>query len=281
MDTLLQDIRYALRTLRRSRGFAAVAVITLALGIGANTAMFSIVNAVLLRPVPYNNPERLLKLYTSMPQFHEASVSYPNFLDWQRRSRSFERMAAYRGETFNLTGRSTPERLRGQMASADIFPVLGVTPVLGRTFTRDEDRQGAAPVVVLTSNFWKTHFGSDPHVLGQSLTLSEHLYTIIGVVPSDDVLWRRTAIIVPIGQWAEPLFQNRGVGMGMRVVGRLNAGNSLTQAQAELDGIAAALAHEYPTENKDHGINAVSLHENLTGDVRTPLLVLVGAVGFV
>ncbi|HMF98773.1 MAG TPA: ABC transporter permease [Vicinamibacterales bacterium] len=281
MGPLLQDLRFAVRTFSKTRALTAVAVIALALGIGANTAMFSIVNAVLLRPLPYAEPDRLLQLYTSMPQFREASVSYPNFLDWKERSRSFELMAAYRGDTFNLTGQATPERLRGQMASADIFSTLGVKPMVGRIFSADEDRRGGAPVVVLTSNFWKTHFGGDPHVLGRSLTLSERLYTIIGVVPSDDVIWRRASIIVPIGQWAEPLFWNRGVGMGMRVLGRLKAGGSLSQAQAELNGIAAALAREYPTEDKDRGIYAVSLRENLTGDVRTPLLVLLAAVGFV
>src|SRR6185295_20304882 len=160
-------------------------------------------------------------------------------------------------------------------------PTLGVKPILGRTFSADEDRRGGAPVVVLTSNFWRTHFGGDPRVLGQSVTLSERLYTIVGVVPSDDVLWRRASIIVPIGQWAEPLFWNRGVGMGMRVVGRLRGGTTTRQAQSELDGIGAALAREYPVENKDKGIYAVSMREDLTGDVRTPLLVLLGAVGFV
>jgi predicted permease len=256
-------------------------VTALALGIGANTAMFSIVNGVLLQPLPYAGPEHLLKLYTSMPQFRDASVSYPNFLDWRDRSRSFERMAAYRNDSFTLTGQANPERLRGQMASSSIFSVLGVKPIVGRTFSDDEDRRGAAPVAVLTSDFWKTRFGSDPHIIGRSLTLNQRLYTIVGVVRSDDVVWRRVSIIIPIGQWSEPLFQNRGVGMGMRVVGRLNANTSAPQAQSELDAIAAALAREYPVENKDHGIYAVSLHDDLTGDVRTPLLMLLAAVGFV
>jgi predicted permease len=281
MGTLLQDLRFGVRAMRKTAGVTAIALVALALGVGANTAMFSIVNAVLLRPLPYTQPERLVQLYTSMAQFREASVSYPNFLDWRQRSRSFDMMAAYRGETFNLTGQATPERVRGQMASAEIFPTLHATPIVGRTFGAEEDRRGGAPVVVLTSNFWRTRFGGDPHVLGRSLILNERLYTIVGVVPSDDLIWRRASVIVPIGQWTEPLFWNRGVGMGMRVLGRLTGGTSLTQAQAELDGIAAALAREYPTENKDKGINAVSLRENLTGDVRTPLLVLLGAVGFV
>jgi predicted permease len=281
METLLQDMRYALRTLRHSRGFTAVAVITLALGIGANTAMFSIVNAVLLRPVPYDQPDRLLKIYTSMPQFREASVSYPNFLDWQRRSRSFDLMAAYRHDSFNLTGQANPERLRGEMASFTLFPLLGIRPIIGRTFTAAEDQRGAAPVAVLTSGFWKTRFGGDPKILGRSITLNETLYTVVGVVPSDDVMLQRISVVVPIGQWSEPLFQDRGVGMGMRVVGRLQPGVSRQQAQSELDSIASGLAREFPKEDKNRGIYSVSLREDLVGEVRTPLLVLLAAVGFV
>ena len=281
METLLQDMRYALRTLRRSRGFAAVAVITLALGIGANTAMFSIVNAVLLRPVPYPEPQRLLKLYTSMPQFREASVSYPNFLDWQRRSRSFDVMAAYRHDSFNLTGQANPERLRGEMASSSIFAVLGIRPIIGRTFSEKEDQRGGAPVAVLTSSFWRTRFGGNPGVLGRSITLNQNLYTVIGVVPSDDVVLQRVSVIVPIGQWTEPLFWDRGVGMGMRVLGRLSPGVSPQQAQSELNSIAAGLAQEFPKQDKDRGIYSISLREDMVGDVRTPLLVLLAAVGFV
>ncbi len=281
MATLLQDLRFGVRTLGKAPAVTILAIVALALGIGANSAMFSIVHAVLLRPLPYPEPERLVQLYTSMPQFREASVSYPNFLDWQQRSRSFVSMAAYRTDNFTLTGVATPERLRGMMASAEIFGSLGVAPIVGRTFGPEEDKKGGAPVVVLTSDFWKTRFGADPGVLGRSLTLNDRLYTIVGVVPSDNVIWRRRSVIVPIGQWTEPLFWNRGVGMGMRVVGRLTPGSSVPQAQAELDGVAAALSREYPTENKDRGIYAVSLRENLTGDVRFPLLVLLAAVGFV
>jgi predicted permease len=281
MGTLLQDLRYGARTLFKAPGFTLTAVVALALGIGANTAMFSIVNGVLLQPLPYAEADRLLKLYTSMPQFRDASVSYPNFLDWQQRSRSLEQMAAYRIDTFNLTGQASPERLRGAMASASIFAALHLEPIVGRTFSNDEDRRGGAPVVVLTSNFWKTRFAGDRQVIGRTITLDEKLYTIVGVVPADDVVWQRISVIVPIGQWTEPLFWDRSVGMGMRVLGRLKAGTTPQQAQSELDRIAAALAHEYPKENKDHGIYAVSLRKDLTGDVRTPLLVLLGAVGFV
>ena len=281
MGTLMQDVRHGARMLRQSPGFTLIAAIALALGIGANTAMFSAVNGVLLRPLPYREPERLLRLYTSMPQFREASVSYPNFLDWQLRSRSFELMAAYRNETFNLTGQGTPERLRGTMASSTIFAALGVKPIVGRTFRDEEDRRGGEPVVVLTSSFWSVRFGSDREVIGRAITLNEKLYTIVGVVPADDAIWQRTSVIVPIGQWSEPLFWDRSVSMGMGVLGRLRAGTSTERAQAELDAVAAALAREYPKEDKDHGIYAVSLRDDLTGAVKTPLVVLLGAVGFV
>ena len=281
MDTVLQDLRYALRTLRKSPAFALIAVLTLALGIGANTAMFSIVNGVLLRPLPYANPDRLLRLSTSMPQFKDASVSYPNFLDWQRRSRSFEHLALYRNDNFTLTGLENPERLRGEMVSAAIFPALGLHPIIGRVFTPEEDQKGAAPVVVLTSTFWKARFGGDPGIVGRSVTLNDQLYTVIGVVPGDDVIFRRTSVITPAGQWAEPLFWNRGVGMGARVVGLLKPGVTPQQAQSELDSIAAGLAQEFPKDDKDRGISTVLLSEDLVGDVRTPLLILLGAVGFV
>ena len=281
MGLIVQDLRYGLRTLRKSPGFALIAIVTLAIGIGANTAMFSIVNGVLLRPLPYANPDRLLRLSTSVPQFKDSSVSYPNFLDWQQRSRSFEQVALYRNETYTLTGVANPERLRGEMTSASIFPALGLQPIIGRVFTPEEDRRGAAPVVVLTSNFWKVRFGADPGVLGRSITLNDRLFTVIGVVPGDEVIFRRTSVITPAGQWAEPLFWNRAVSMGSRVVGLLKPGVMPKQAQAELDSIAAELAREYPQDDKDHGISSVMLSEDLVGDVRTPLLVLLGAVGFV
>jgi predicted permease len=281
METLLQDLRYGARTLRKSPGFTVVALIALALGIGANSAMFSIVNSVLLRSLPYPEPDRLALLFTSMPQFKDASVSYPNFLDWQQRSRSFEQMAAYRNESFTLTGQENPERLRGLMASSSFFSALRTRAIVGRVFTADEDSRGAAPVAVLTDTFWKNRFGGDRQIVGRNITLNEKLYTVIGVVPGDDVLLRRTSVLVPIGQWTEPLFWDRSVGMGMRVVGRLKEDVQLPQAKSELDSIGAGLAREYPKDNKNHGIYSVALHEYLVGDVRTPLLYLLGAVGLV
>ncbi len=281
MRDLLHDLRYGVRTLLKSPGFTLVAVIALALGIGANTAMFGIVNAVLLRPVPYPQPDRLLKLYSSGRGFHQGSVSYPNFLDWQRSSRSFQEMAAYRTDNFNLTGQANPERLRGAMASARVFAVLGLRPIIGRTFTDEEDRRGAAPVAVVSSTLWKTRFGGDRAVLGSRITLNGRAYTVIGVVPADDVVFRRMSVIIPTGQWSEPLFGDRGVSMGLQVIGRLRPGITPRQAQSDLDAVAAGLAREYPKENKDQGIFSLSLREDLVGDVRTPLLVLLAAVGLV
>jgi predicted permease len=216
-----------------------------------------------------------------MPQFRDASVSYPNFLDWQQRSRSFEAMAAFRNDSFNLTGQGTPERLRGEMVSSTMFDVLGVRPIVGRTFTADEDRRGAAPVAILTSSFWKTRFAGDPSVVGRTITMNEKLYTVVAVIPSDDVIWRRVSVIVPIGQWTEPLFWDRATGMGMRVLGRLKSTSTARQAQSELDGIASQLSREYPHQNKDRGIYSVLLSEDTVGDIRMPLLTLLLAVGFV
>ncbi|HZU22946.1 MAG TPA: ABC transporter permease [Terriglobales bacterium] len=281
MGTFFQDLRFAARSFRKTPGFVLIGVIALALGIGANTAMFSIVNGVLLRPVPYPHADRLLKLYSSMPQFRESSISYPNFLDWQRRSQSFDALAAFRNDTFNFTGQGEPERLRGYMVSSTIFDTLGVKPIIGRVFTPEEDQRGGNPVALLTANYWKTRFGADPGVLGRALTLNDKLYTVVGVVPSDDVILQRSSVLIPIGQWTEPLFWDRSVGMGMRAVGRLKAGVSPQHARSELDAIAAELSREYPKENKDSGIYAVSVREDLVGDVRTPLLILLGAVGFV
>jgi putative ABC transport system permease protein len=281
MGSVLQDLRYGVRTLLKSLGFTLAALIALALGIGANSAMFGIVNAVLLRPIPYVQSDRLLKVYTSTKSFKQSSISYPNFLDWRQRSRSFDQLAAYRNDNFNLTGQADPERLRGLMASATLFQALGVRPLIGRTFTGEEDQLGAAPVAVLTSSLWKSRFGGSPDVLGRGITLSDTLYTVIGVVPSDDVVLQRVSLIVPIGQWAEPLFRDRGVGMGTRAIGRLKADITLRQAQAELDGIAAGLAREFPKEDKDSGIYGVPLGDDFLGEVRTPLVVLLAAVGVV
>lgn len=281
MGDLLRDLRYGARTLLKSPGFTLVAVLALALGIGANTAMFGIVHAVLLRPVPYPDPDRLLQVSGSGRGFRLGAVSYLNFLDWQRRARSFEAMAAYRTDNFNVTGQANPERLRGAMASASVFDVLGLRPLAGRTFTGEDDRRGAAPVAVVTSTLWRTKFGGDPSVVGSRITLNGAAYTIVGVVPGDDVILNGLSLIVPAGQWTEPLFWDRGVAMGLQVIGRLKPGVTPRQAQVELDAVTAGLAREFPKENNGLGAVSGSLRDAVVGSARTPLLVLLAAVGFV
>src|ERR1700677_2389238 len=183
MTTLSQDLRYALRMLLKSPGFAAIAVLTLALGIGANTTLFSVVNGVLLNPLPYPHSEQLAAVYGSTPGFDQGPVVYLNFLDWQRDTQTFSSMAVYRNQDYNVTGTAEAERLAGYMISAGFFSTLGVQPVLGRTFRSDDDQVGAAPVVILGGGLWMRKFGSSVEVIGKSLTLNGKSYTVVGVIP--------------------------------------------------------------------------------------------------
>ncbi|MGA7635616.1 MAG: ABC transporter permease [Candidatus Acidiferrales bacterium] len=169
MNAFLQDVRYALRMLAKSPGFAAIAILTLALGIGANTALFSVVNGVLLSPLPNPHPDHLVSLYSRTPTFTQSSISYPNFIDWQRNNRSLAAIAAYRSDDFSLTGAGEPERVRVEMISADFFSILGVTPTIGRDFTAQDDHAGAMPVVILSEGFWKRKWGGSPRILGQAI----------------------------------------------------------------------------------------------------------------
>ncbi|MGA2629092.1 MAG: ABC transporter permease [Terriglobia bacterium] len=286
MSTLFQDLKYGLRMLAKSPGFTAVAVITLALGIGANTAIFSIVNGVLLNPLPFSEPDRLIALYSRTPDSPRWSISYPNFLDWVRDNRSFSALAAYRGDDFNLTGMGEPERVTAEMISASFFPLLGVKPTTGRLFRPEEDQVGAAPVVLISGGLWKRKFGSAPDAMGKSLTLSGTVYTVIGVIPADfhytsSNFERSKDVYVPIGQWNDPTFRDRRIGMGMDAVGRLKPGVTFEQAKADMDALGRHLAEEYPDANKGTGITLVPLKQNAVGDIQPFLLVLLAAVGFV
>ena len=191
MRTLLQDLRYALRTFRKSPGLPAIAVLILALGIGANTVLFSVVKGVLLNPLEYPHSEEVVAVYASTPGVDRAPITYLNFLDWQRQNRTFSSMAAYRNQDYNLTGTAEAERLSGYMISADFFSTLGVQPVLGRTFRSDDDQVGAGPVVILGGGLWKRDFGSSPEVVGKTLTLNGMSYTIVGVVPANFTFYGR------------------------------------------------------------------------------------------
>jgi len=281
MGTLFQDLRYGVRVLLKAPGFAVVAVLTLALGIGANSAMFSIVNGVLLRGLPLPEPERLVMIYTAAPQFPHMSSSYPNFLDWTKRTNSFEALAAGRYEDLNMTGQGQPERLRVAYVSAPFFSLVGVKPVIGRTFTGREDQRGGPPVVVLATDYWRERFGGDPRVLGRALTMNGVVFTVVGVAPGDVAIARGIKAYVPIGGTREDLFWDRSVSMGMSVIGRLKPGVTLAQAQAEMSTITGALAREYPKEDKDKGALLVTVRDDLVGDIRPALLMLLGAVAFV
>jgi putative ABC transport system permease protein len=285
MDTLLQDIRYGIRMIAKSPGFAAIAIFTLALGIGANTALFSVVNGVLLNPLPYQQPNRLVAIYARSKEFSHSSISYPNFLDWVRDQRSFSAMAAFREDDYNLTGMGRPERVKAEMVSGNFFAVLGVRPVAGRLFRSEEDRVGAQPVALISGGFWKRKFGSSQDALGKMLTLNGVGYTVVGVIPADfryqSGNFHDSDVYVPIGQWNDSTFRDRATGMGMDAVGRLKPGVTLQQAQADMNAVAQRLAEMYPETDKGEGVTLLPLKQDVVGDIRPFLLVLLAAVGFV
>jgi predicted permease len=286
MQTLLQDIRYGIRMLAKNPGFTVVAVLTLALGIGANTALFSVVNAVLLKALPFRQPDRLVALYQNKVQFQRASISYPNFLDWQRQNRTFDSMAAFRPDDFNLTGAGEAEHIRGEMISADFFSTLGLQPVIGRWFTSQEDQLGGAPVAVISAGLWARKFTARPDIVGRSVELNGTDYTIVGVVPARFHLQMQNfpldiGVYIPIGQWNDVTFHDRSSGLGTKAIGRLKPGVTLEQAYADMDSVATQLAEAYPVADRDSGVTLMSLKESIVGDARPFLLLLLAAVGFV
>jgi len=281
MGSLMQDLRYSIRMFAKNPGFAAIAILTLALGIGANTALFSVVNGVLLNPLEYPHSEQLVTVYGKTPGFARAPISYLNFLDWQRATRTFSSMALYRNEPYNLTGTAETELVGGSMISADYFPTLGVAPILGRNFRTDDDRAGAAPVVMLGGGLWKRKFGSSPDVIGKSIVLNGASYTIVGVVPpSFNFYGSERDLYTPAGQWTDPSFLDRRIEVSAHAIGRLKPGVTLAQAKADMDGISENLAAAYPEADKDIGINLVSMKQDIVGNVQPFLIVLLAAVGF-
>jgi predicted permease len=281
MNTLLADLRYAVRLLSQSPAFTTIAALTLALGIGATTALFSVVNGVLLNPLAYPHSDRLMVIYARIAGLDSAPIEYPNFLDWQRDSHSFASLAAYRNEDYNFIGKSEGERLSGYMISANFFDTLGVAPVLGRTFRVDDDQIGSAPVVVLSGGFWKRKFGSSPEIIGVPITLNGTLYTIVGVIPDTFTFYGNMRdVYTPIGQWNDPSFRDRRISVGAHAFGRLNPGVTVAQAQAEMDEVARNLAVAYPEADAGHDIKLVSMKQDLVGNVQPLLLVLLAAVGF-
>jgi predicted permease len=281
VQTLLQDVRGGIRFLWKNPGFTIVAVLTLALGIGANTSLFSVVNGVLLNPLPYPQPQQITALFQKTPTYSEDSIAYLNFLDWQRDNRSFESLAAYRHDDFNLSGMGEAERLRGDMISSTFFPLLGVSPVIGRTFTAEEDQVGGDPVVLVSEGFWKRKCGSSKDVLGKTITINGKARSIIGVIPASFYFMRETEAYIPIGQWDDSTFRNRRVSMGTRALGRLKPGTTIAQARADMDGVARNLEAAYPEADAKVGVTVMSLKKSIVGDIQPFLIVLLGAVVFV
>ena len=281
METILQDLRYGIRMLTKSPGFTAIAILTLALGIGANTALFSVVNGVLLNPLAYPQSGQLVAIYGRSTGFANAPINYLNFLDWQRDTQTFSSMAMYRNQDYNFIGTGEAERLSGYMISADFFSTLGQMPILGRTFRSEDDRVGAAPVVILGGGFWKRRFGSSLEIVGKQIALNGSSYTIVGVIPASFSFYGHDRdVYTPIGQWNDASFRDRRVDLSSHGVGRLKPGVTLSQAKADMDGIAQNLALAYPEADKNVGITLVSMKEDIVGKVQPFLIVLLAAVGF-
>src|SRR5487761_1034487 len=275
------DLKHAIRMLARSPGVTAVAILTLALGIGANTAIFSVVNGVLLNPLAYPHPGQLVAVYGKAPGATQGYITYLNFLDWQRENQTFSSMAMYRNQDYNFTGAGQAERLSGFMISASFFQTLGVRPILGRDLGAADDQVGAAPVVILGGGFWKRRFGSSRGILGKALTLNGTSYTIVGVIPPGFTFYGpQRDVYTPIGQWNDPSFRDRSIDMSAHAVGRLKTGITLPQAKADMDAVASNLAAAYPVADKDVGITLVSMKQDIVGNVQPFLLVLLAAVGF-
>ena len=283
MGNFLQDLRYSWRMLLKSPGFTAVAVVALALGIGANSAIFSVVNALLLRPLPFRDPDQLVQVWEADVKRGQntETVAYPNFEDWRDQNHVFEQVVAYSDRTFDLTGAAEPERIQGAVVSPAFFPMLRIKPTLGRVLLPEEDQPNKVFSVVISERLWQRRFDSDPQIIGQAMDLNNERFTVVGLIaqvtdlsgmPDDTELW------IPISHSRG--FDNRR-GHHLSVMARLKPGVTREQAQANMDTIASALAAQYPDSNTDHGVRLVPLQEQIVGDFRLALLVLLGAVAFV
>jgi putative ABC transport system permease protein len=282
VDEARRDFRFGLRMLRRNPGFTAVAVLTLAIGIGANTAVFSVVDGVILRPLPFPEPDRIVRLWeTNLSRgWNDFSASVPNFVDWRERSRSFEHLAALRSTSFNFTAGGDPERVPAAAITSDFLPTVGVAPALGRDFLPDEHRPGGDSHVVLVSHaFWKGRLGGDPSVVGTTITLNETGYTIAGVLPESFRQIRGADLVVPLA--ANPAEESRG-NHYLYVLGRLAPGATVDQARAEMAALAAQMGEQYPTSNAGWGVRVDPLYDAIvSADTRRPLYLFLAAVALV
>ena len=285
MGSFLQDLQYGLRGLRRAPGFALVAVLTLALGIGANSAIFSVLNAALLHPLPFPEPERLVNVGESLPErgLHGNGTSYRVFQDWQEQSQAFEAIAAYQFDTVTLTGHGEAQAVPAATVSWGMFAALKVTPIAGRAFSRNDDEPGAAPVVLVSERLWRQQFAGDPGVLGRSLMLNGRAFTVVGILPARFQFPYSTPapqIWIPVQHlsWMPVMARGRG-GHYLRTIARLKPGVALPQAQADMQALQARLQHDYPDDIAKWQVELTPLEESLSRNVRRPLLLLLAAVG--
>jgi putative ABC transport system permease protein len=278
----MREVRSAIRALTAQPGFTAVAVLTLALGIGATTAVYTVVHAVLLAPLPYHDPESVVLLHEVSPRFpNPISVSWQNYLDWRDRSTSFDTMAAFRTTQLTLTGAGEAERVTARMVTSTLLPMLRVEPVLGRTLVAGDDEAGAPGVVLLSHSLWTRRFGASPAVTGRAIQLDAQPFTIIGVLPADFELFQPAELYLPIGPWAATLPDDRGWHPGIFPIARLREGVAIGRAQVEMHAISAQLEAEYPLFNRDIRASVRPVHEVLVQNVRPALLMLLGAVALV
>ncbi len=287
VESVLQDVRFALRMFRKSPAFSAVAVLTLALGIGANTAIFSVVYDVLLRPLPFEHPDQLVSLFEAKLQdgIKKTGASYVDFEEWQEQNHVFSAIAGAQRHQLTLTGRGDPSVVDTVVVTPGIFSLLQAKPLAGRAFVAEDGPRGAAPVVILSENLWRNTFGADPNILGRPISLDQRPFTVVGIMPAGfrvPVFAENQEIWIPLAQ--DPLFggwMTRSGGHWLRVIGRLKPGSSMAQAQAEMDSVSARLAAKFPAENAGWTVRLAPLQEEIVGSVRSALLVLFGAVGLV
>ena len=285
MTGFFQDLRYAIRQFLKTPGLTAIVVITIALGVGANTALFSVVNGVLLNPLPYPQPEQLVALRESKANFEFGSIPYPNFRDWRKDNRTFSLMAVWRNSAFSLTGKGEAEQVSGQFISSDFFSIFGVKPLMGRTIAPGEDEIGAAPIALISEGLWRRKFGSAPDILGNGITLDGDAYTITGVIPATFHFSMGGSpvrdVFLPIGQWKNNLLTTRSAGLGINGIGRLKSGVTIEQARADMSTVTNNLAAAFPDANKGTGAKLIPLKQWMVGNVGSILVVLLASVGFV
>ena len=282
-EDLVQDFRYGWRTLLKSPGFALTALLTIALGIGANAALFSVIYSVLLSPLPFKDASRLVQLNEVTPQVGDVSVSYPNFEDWRAGSRTFSEMAAVVPTAFNLAGIRQPEYIHGLAVSPEFLSMTDVQPILGRRFTPGEATAGASPVLLLSYSLWQSHFGADRNVIGKTVRLDSREFTVVGVLPPNFRWTEKCDVMEPLGVWLtnNDDAKNRGDRDDLLPVARLAPGVAIERARADMEGIAANLAREYPDVNAQYGVKLQPLRDVFSGDLRPAMILLQVAALFV